>query len=556
MGLLRGVTAGALAAVLAGCASISSSRGDVALRIVAINDFHGNLKSPAPIRVADPANPEKLLLVQAGGAAYLASAVAAARKGRDNTVVVAAGDLVSASPLVSSLFLDEPAVDVLGEVGLEIASVGNHEFDRGRSELSRLVHGGCAKEGCVTGQPFPGARFKYLAANVIDEPSGKPFLPAYEIRRFGGILVAFIGLTLKGTPAIVSRSGIAGLRFADEADTVNALVPELKRQGVEAIVVLIHEGAVLSGAFNERYADASCPGFQGTIIDLIKRFDKAVDLVVSGHTHRAYACRVDGRLVTSAGDYGRFVTEIDLVLDATTRDVKSADARNVIVDATVFTADAKVAALVEHYEELAAPKANRVVGNVDGELMPLANEAGESSLGNVIADAQLLATRAAGADIAFMNAGGIRAPLASKRSDKGVTYSDIFTVQPFGNTMVTMTLTGEQIKSLLEQQFGSDIAQRPRLMQVSSTIAYTWDAAAPQGSRVKEVSVKGEPLRAEKAYRVTVNSFMADGGDGLGILRSGVDREGGALDLDALEAYLRTAGTVKAPALTRIKRLN
>jgi 5'-nucleotidase len=546
----------ALAFVLTGCASVSTPRGDVPLRIVAINDFHGNLKTPAPIRIADPANPEKLLLVHAGGAAHLASAVAAAHRGRENVVVVGAGDLVSASPLVSSLFLDEPAVDVLGEVGLEIASVGNHEFDRGRTELSRLVRGGCAKEGCVTGQRYPGARFKYLAANVIDEPSGKPFLPAYEIRRFGGIPVAFIGLTLKGTPAIVSRSGIAGLRFADEADTVNALVPELKRQGVEAMVVLIHEGAVLSGAFNERYADASCPGFQGTIIDLMKRFDKAIDLVVSGHTHRAYACRVEGRLVTSAGDYGRFVTEIDLVLDAATRDVKSADARNVIVDAAVFTADAKVAALVEHYEKLAAPKANRVVGNVEGELMPLANEAGESSLGNVIADAQLLATRAAGAEIAFMNAGGIRAPLASKRSDKGVTYSDIFTVQPFGNTMVTMTLTGEQIKSLLEQQFGREIAQRPRLMQVSSTFAYTWDAAAPQGSRVREVSVKGEPLQAQKSYRVTVNSFMADGGDGLGILRSGTSREGGPLDLDALESYLKIAGTIKVQALNRIRRLN
>ena len=366
--------------------------------------------------------------------------------------------------------------------------------------------------------------------------------------------VAFIGLTLKGTPAIVSRSGIAGLRFADEVDTVNALVPELKRQGVEAIVVLIHEGGVVTGA----YSDKSCPGFQGAIIDIVKRFDPAIDLVVSGHTHRAYVCRVDGRLVTSAGDYGRFVTEIDLVLDPVTRDVKSLDANNVIVDTTRFTPDAKVAAMVERYEQLSAPKANRVVGHVEGELAPLMNSAGESGLGDVIADAQLLASRAAGAQIAFMNPGGIRAPLASKRQDNGITYSDIFTVQPFGNTLVTMTLTGAQIKALLEQQFPREPEARLRVMQVSNGFSYTWDASRPVGSKVLEETLKlnGEPLLAGQRYRVTVSNFLADGGDGMGILRSGTEREGGPLDLDALEAYLRTNGPLKPKPLTRIQRLN
>jgi 5'-nucleotidase len=528
---------------------------DIALRIVALNDFHGHLKTPAPVRVADPSDPAKQIAVQAGGAAYLASAVSSARKGREHSLVVGAGDLVSGSPLVSSLFYDEPAIEVLGEVGLDVASVGNHEFDRGRDELQRLARGGCRKDGCVTGSEFKGARFKYLAANVIEESTGKSFLPAYEIRRFGGVPVAFIGLTLKGTPAIVSRSGILGLRFADEVDTVNALVPELKRQGVEAIVVLIHEGGVVTGAFT----DKSCPGFQGAIIDIVKRFDPAVDLVVSGHTHRAYACRVEGRLVTSAGDYGRFVTEIDMVLDPATRDVKSVEANNVIVDTAVVTPDPRVAAMVDRYERLAAPKANRVVGHVEGELAPLANSAGESGLGDVIADAQLLATRAAGAQIAFMNPGGIRAPLASKRPDNGITYSDIFTVQPFGNTLVTMTFSGAQIRALLEQQFPRQLEARSRVMQVSSGFGYTWDAAAPFGSRVVEGSIKllGEPLRADQRYRVTVSNFLADGGDGMGILRSGTEREGGPLDLDALEAYLRTAnGPLKAMPLTRIQRLN
>lgn len=552
--VLRWLVVACAAAVLGSCSTLQAPQRDVVLRIVALNDFHGNLKTPAPMRIADPADASKQVAVQAGGAAHLAAAVAAARKSSEHSLVVGAGDLVSGSPLVSSLFYDEPAIEVLGEVGLDVASVGNHEFDRGRDELMRLVKGGCRQDGCITGSQFTGARFKYLAANVIEESTGKSFLPAYEIRRFGGVPVAFIGLTLKGTPAIVSRSGIAGLRFADEVDTVNALVPELKRQGVEAIVVLIHEGGVVTGAHN----DKSCPGFQGAIIDIVKRFDPAVDLVVSGHTHRAYVCRVEGRLVTSAGDYGRFVTEIDLVLDPATRDVKSAEANNVIVDTSRFAPDPKVAALVDRYERLAAPKANRVVGHVEGELAPLANSAGESGLGDVIADAQLDATRAAGAQIAFMNPGGIRAPLASKRTDNGITYSDIFTVQPFGNTMVTMTLTGTQIKALLESQFPRDPQARVRVMQVSKGFNYSWDANLPAGSRVVEGSIKlhGEPLRADRRYRVTVNSFMADGGDGLGILRSGTEREGGPLDLDALEAYLRANGPLKPGPLTRIQRVN
>ena len=540
--------------MLASCSTVQTPQRDVVLRIVALNDFHGNLKTPAPMRVADPSDPAKQVAVQAGGAAYLSAAVGAARKGREHSLVVGAGDLISGSPLVSSLFYDEPAIEILGEIGLDVASVGNHEFDRGREELQRLAKGGCRKDGCVTGGEFKGAGFKYLAANVIEESTGKSFLPAYEIRRFGGVPVAFIGLTLKGTPAIVSRSGIAGLRFADEVETVNALVPELKRLGVEAIVVLIHEGGVISGA----HSDKSCPGFQGAIIDIVKRFDPAVDLVVSGHTHRAYVCRVEGRLVTSAGDYGRFVTEIDLVLDSATRDVKSVEANNVIVDTSVFTPDPKIAALVDRYEKLAAPKANRVVGYVEGELAPLANSAGESGLGDVIADAQLQATQAAGAQIAFMNPGGIRAPLASKRPDNGITYSDIFTVQPFGNTLVTLTLSGAQVKALLEQQFPRDPEARVRVMQVSKGFGYTWDAARPAGSKVVEDSMKldGEPLRADRRYRVTVNSFMADGGDGFGVLRSGADREGGPLDLDALEAYLRANSPQKPMPLTRIRRLN
>lgn len=548
----------ALTVLLAGCAQQATRTEPVSLRLIALNDFHGNLKTPGAIRLPDPKEPGKQQLVMAGGAAHLATAIAALKKDAPNNLVIGAGDLISASPLISSLFKDEPAIEVLDRLGLDVASVGNHEFDRGKAELLRLVKGGCAAEGCLTGAPYAGARFRYLAANVIETATGLPVLPAYEIRKVEGVPIAFIGMTLEATPTVVSRSAVAGLRFDDEADTVNALVPKLRAQGVEAIVVLIHEGGVVNGAWD----DPTCPGFNGAIIELTRRFDKAVDLVVSGHTHRAYTCQVDGRWVTSAGDYGRFLTRIDMKLSPVTGDVISLEPRNLLIDTREYSPDPVVAALVEKYEKLAAPKANRVVGYVKGELLPVANAAGESSLGNFIADAQLAASRVAGAQISFMNPGGVRAALSPRGPEGGITYSDIFTSQPFGNTLVTMTLTGDQIHQMLENQFARDPAGRNRILHTSEGFAYVWDNAKPHGSKVdfNAIRLNGQPLERSKRYRVTVNSFMADGGDGVSVLLQGTEREGGMLDLDALEAWLVAKGSRASPyvpqPLTRITRLN
>ena len=223
---------------------------------------------------------------------------------------VAAGDLIGASPLLSGLFHDEPTIEALSLMGLEVSAVGNHEFDEGRDELLRMQNGGCHPlAGCRGPSKFAGAKFRYLAASTIDRRTGKTLLPAYEVKEFEGIPVAFIGLTLKDTPKVVSPSGVAGLEFRDEAETVNALVPELRRRGIEAIVVLIHEGGFPTGDYNE------CPDISGPIVNIVKKLDKAVDLVVSGHTHRAYKCVIDGRLVTSADKFGTLVTEIELMLD-------------------------------------------------------------------------------------------------------------------------------------------------------------------------------------------------------------------------------------------------
>ena len=318
-----------------------------------------------------------------------------------------------------------------------------------------------------------GAKFHYLAASTIEKSTGKTVFPPYEIRQFEGIPVAFIGLTLKGTPNIVSPPGVAGLEFKDEAETVNALVPELKAHGVEAIVVLIHEGGFPTGDYNE------CPGISGPIVEIVKKFDKAVDVVVSGHTHQAYACEIDGRLVTSGDKFGTIVTTIDLKLDPGTRDVISAKADNVIVRTGVIAKDPEQTALLEAYDKVAGPIANRVAGSITASLSRMPNDAGESVLGDIIADAQLDATRAddnGGAVIAFTNPGGIRTDIA-KKPDGAVSYADVFASQPFRNQLVTLTLTGAQIKDMLEQQW-LDPA-RPRILQVSKGFSYAWDNAAP-----------------------------------------------------------------------------
>ncbi len=541
--------AAAFAALLAACATPPPA-GPVAVKILAINDFHGNLKPPlGGIRIQDPADRTKTVNVPAGGAEHLATAVAQLRAQNPNHVFVAAGDLIGATPLLSALFRDEPTVESLGAMGLEASAVGNHEFDKGAAELLRLQRGGCGSEGCKGPQPFTGAKFQYLAASTVDEKTGRTLLPAYHVKRFQGIPVAFIGLTLKDTPTIVVPSGVAGLRFRDEAETVNELVPQLRAQGIEAIVLLIHEGGVPTGDYNE------CPGISGPIVDIVKKLDKAVDLVISGHTHRAYNCRIDGRLVTSGDKYGTLVTQIDVTLDPKTRDITGARADNVIVRTDRFAKDPVQTKLIEVYEKLVVPLARRPVGTVGGAFARDAAPNGETPLGQLIADAQLAATKDAGAQVALMNPGGIRAAL-SKPADGQVRYEELFAVQPFYNNLVTLTLTGAQLAQLLEQQWAGQ--PMPRLLQVSRGFAYTWDAARPVGQRVVPGSLRlnGQPIEPGAAVRVTVNGFLAAGGDNFSVLKQGRDVRTGMMDIDALEAWLKANPGLLPGAPDRIARVN
>lgn len=542
----------ALALLLSITATSAGARpsGTVDVQILALNDFHGNLLPPA-------GSSGLVSGVPAGGVEYLATHISNLRALNPNTVVVSAGDMIGASPLLSALFHDEPTIEAFNLMGLDFNAVGNHEFDEGVYELIRMQEGGCHPvDGCLDGDGFEGANFRFLAANVTWKKNGKPIFPAYKIRAFGGTQIAFIGMTLEGTPSIVTPSGISELDFHDEADTVNALIPELKKRGIETIVVLIHEGGT---QVPSNSPINSCTGISGPIVDIVSRMDDAVDVVISGHTHLPYNCVIDDKLVTSAFSFGRLVTKIDLTIDRKTRDVVSMAADNRVVTRDV-PKDSFLTALIAKYQAIAAPLENRVIGSITADITRSNNPAGESALGDVIADAQLYATTPAdlgGAVIAFMNPGGIRADLTYAGSPNGegdgnVTYGEMFTVQPFGNNLVTMTLTGAQIKAVLEQQFNNPSPGANRILQVSTGFTYTWSLSAPIGDKVSNMMLNGVPIDPGASYRVTVNSFLADGGDNFTTLVQGTNRLGGAVDTDAFEMYFAAFSPVAPGPQNRI----
>jgi 5'-nucleotidase len=550
--LLRSILS--LAIMTAPASSRAQTAEPVDLRILAINDFHGYLRPFAGgIRIDDPADKTKKITVPAGGAEHMATLVKALREGRKNSIFVAAGDLIGASPFLSALFHDEPTIEALSLMGLDVASVGNHEFDEGAAELQRMQNGGChPTDGCQGPHRFEGAKFRYLAASTIEKSSGKTLFPPYAIREFDGIPVAFIGLTLKGTAGIVSPVGIAGLEFRDEAEAVNALVPELRARGVEAIVVLIHEGGFPTGDYN------GCSGISGPIVEIVKKLDRAVDLVISGHTHRAYTCEIDGRLVTSADKYGTLVTTIDLKLDPATRDIVSAKPENHIVRNETIAKSPEQTALIESYDKLSAPIANRPAGAITETLSRMPDNAGESPLGDIITDAQLAATsgeKNGGAVIAFTNPGGIRADIV-KKDNGDVTYADVFAAQPFRNQLVTVTLTGQQIKDALEQQWADP--KRPRILQVSKGFSFAWDGSKGDGERIlaERLTLNGVRIEPAARYRVTVNNYLSVGGDGFTAFTKGTEQLTGIYDVDALYDYFRGHSPVGPSSGGRISRMN
>jgi len=562
------------------------------LHLLAWNDFHGNLE-PAGLNIYGKF---------AGGAAYLAKLVKdrQAQYGRRQATVLA-GDNIGAAPLADALFSEEPATVVTNLMNVDFASVGNHEFDKGTAELLRVADGGCGADKCA-GKPYalpsgrstnvyPGAKFQYLSANVLNTKK-KPLFPAYGIKKLpvghgDDVKIGFIGETLKDTPTIVTPSGVAGLTFLDEAKAANDAVAKLRKQGVRIPVLVVHQGGAQA-------APATLNGCAGAlagspIAAIAAQLDPSIKVIISGHTHNEYRCTIttDGvtRLVTSAASFGRVLSDLTLTVNDRTGELVSASATNTVVENALNAPgtgvvrqpdpskeDPKVAAVVQQYVTAAAPLANKVIGTIQGDLTRTGSATGESTLGDVIADAQLTATAGAGvgaAKVAFMNPGGIRADLKASDISSGgeavgqVTYGEAFTVQPFGNSLVTKTMTGAQIRSLLEQQFAGCGGQTTgKVLQVSSSLKYEQStaalpatpSAADCAAKIGTIWVSGAVLNPTDSLRVTMNSFLATGGDGFGAFNSGTDVLGGAQDIDALASYLSAAGStgVAVPALTRI----
>lgn len=524
--------------------------GEVDVQLLAFNDFHGHLQPPAgfPGMVSTGTG-----MVPAGGAAYLAALVATKKAENPNTLIVSSGDVIGGSPLVSSIFHDEPTIEAMNLLGLSVAAVGNHEFDEGLQELLRMQQGGCHPvDGCANGS-FEGARFDYLGANVVLQETGSTLFPSYSLRSFRGARVAFVGITTKDTPSVTTAEGSAGLLFQDEVETVERVLPELAAQKVHAVVLLLHEGGKVTGDFN------GCASASGPLFEIAKKLPPQVDVVLGGHTHAGHVCWIDGRLVSSASSFGRLLTDVDLRIDERTGRVTSIEARNEIVRRNV-PGDPQMSALIEKYEALAAPIANREVGEVTENITRAASGAGDCRLGSLAADAQVQAT---GADVALMNPGGLRADLIAHQSASGepwgtITFAEAFAVHPFGNELVTVVLTGAQILAALEQQWvNPEGGERKYVLSVSEGFTYRWDPERLLGQRVVPGSVmlRGTPLDPNGSYRVALNDFLASGGDGFSVLGEWTESEAGGVDLDALLAYLAAHSPVAAPAMGRVQRL-
>ena len=540
------------------------------VRLVAFNDFHGQLE-PGHLSLSgiDPVQPQRRAFVAAGGAAALAGVVSALRAQVPHSLVISSGDQIGAAPMVSTLLRHESTVDVLNRMGLDIATVGNHEFDAGLPELQRVLGGGCAPahptlDSCVLG-PHEGARFAVTAANVVDARGHTVFAP-FVVRAFEGVRIGFIGAVTRETPRIVTPSGVAGLRFEEEADAINRAARLLEAQGVHAIVAVVHEGGEIGSPDGPPpdWNDTRCPNARGAVFKLVSRLSAAVDVVLSAHTHQGYRCLINGRPVMQAFSYGRGVSVLDLVLDRRSGEVdrQASTHHNLPVfnerstgpvrDAWLAQVpepwqqalrravpDEAIAQRVARYAAHIAPRTQEKVGQIR---QPFTRDGRtDSAAGRLVADAQLAATQApsdGGAQVALMNPGGIRTDLPCSSNPEGcaITRGQVLAMQPFGNTLVVMTLHGHELKALLESQARGTHA--PLLLIPSRGLTYRWEAKAPPGQHVQDLRFNGEPIRDAQTLRVTVNSFLADGGDGFTVLKQGRERFNSLQDAEALARYL------------------
>ncbi|NUW45849.1 bifunctional metallophosphatase/5'-nucleotidase [Nonomuraea rhodomycinica] len=584
--LLRLAVAGAVATTTAllavAPADAQQAPRTVPVRLLALNDFHGNLEPPTGSsgRMVD----EHGATVEAGGAAYIATHMKAHTDA--NTIAVAQGDLIGATPLISAAYHDEPSVEFLGKLGLKVAAVGNHEFDEGYAELRRIMKGGCHPvDGCSPAGEWKGAPYDYVGANVLfknpseksdalaalgSQPAvkdllsdwGVPALPPVSVKWMNGVPVGFIGLVTQTTPGIVTAEGIKDLKFVDEVKAANVASKVLKLLGVKAQVVLVHEG---DQAALGQSPDA-CSAVPGAGNRIATQVDPEIDMVLSGHSHQAYLCKVKDpaghdRLYSQGGSFGRVITQVDLQVDVRTRDVvrSSVVADNHVVTRTVDP-DPEISDFVKTWKDRVAPVSNKPVGRITAEIPNTGGPSGETPLGDLIADAQLAATKAGGnAQIALMNPGGVRMPLTYAGSPAGegdgvVTYGEAFAVQPFNNLMQVVTLTGAQLKTVLEQQFTGGPNSQPftKILQPSANLTYTYSTSAAWGSKVSDIRIDGTPVTDTQQIRVAANNFLVGGGDAFLAFKEGTDLWSGPLDIDAFVDHLGKNSPIAPPATNRI----
>jgi 5'-nucleotidase len=531
---------------------------------VAINDLHGHIEQEK-FNYTSVNNPETKTVV-GGGIEVLGANLQAWHKQDKDLLFVGGGDLIGASPGISSLFADEPTIEALGQMGLRVSALGNHEFDHGLQELKRQINGGCDSprpdKACKLNPQYSGAKFSYIAANVIEKSSGKSMFPAYHVEQVKGVKIGFIGAVLRDTPLMVASEEVKNLQFIDEAEAINRNIPELKALGVKVFVVLIHEGGTTTEAFDQ----ASCSQLKGPIVNIVKRLDPAIKLIVSGHSHTGFICKVDGRTVTQAQMYGHLLTRLAITVDGNSHEVMNIEASNIVMEPTLLPVPENLTKLLSKAREgsraiITKPVARLAVPVLERKL----NLAGESPLGNVVADAQLSAVKSLGAQIAFMNNKGIRANLETSVGNIS-TYGQTSTVFPFGNTLVLMTLSGAQIKALLEEQkwVDEESVDGRTVLQVSDGFTYIWDRQRPLGQRVISDSVKlhGVTLDDQKEYRIVANNFIAGGGDRLPMFMQGKNKiDTGIKDIDVFMNYIKEQDKAGSPvgsnaAADRIKRIN
>jgi 5'-nucleotidase len=538
-----------LSLAVAGCAT--PAREPITLNLVAINDFHGNLE-PSKYTYTSAATGKSETL-RAGGVEALSGALAAWRREDKDLLFIGAGDLIGASPALSSMWADEPSIEAMNLLGLRLSSVGNHEFDQGRKELLRQQTGGCDSprpgKACRLLPNYTGARFTYLAANVLDSATGKPFMPAYRIENVKGVKIGVVGAVLQGTASVAVSSAIAGLDFIDEAEAINKALPQMRADGAKVFVALIHEGGHTATPPDQ----PACNDLKGGIVDIVKKLDPAFRLVITGHSHQGYLCKVDGRVVTQADAAGHLLSRIALKVDPASGAVADIDVRNVVMNPEQFPAEPRMTAFLTRVKERSRAALARPLGKLGtATVARKANEAGESPLGDLIADAVLAATRAQGAQIGFMNNGGIRKDLDTSDAALVTNFGHAQAVLPFGNTLVVMDLTGAQLRRLFEQQWQRPSASGATILQVSQGLTYTWDEARAVGQRLVPGSLKfnGAPVEDTKTYRVVANNFLAEGGDNFPEFAKGTNRiDTQIVDLDALSDYIAKhpgAGGVQA----------